>query len=48
MDIAADLDFVVGAPLEISRPAFVAAYGGSLNSYTDRLEPFDQSSRDDA
>jgi len=32
MDIASDLNFNVGAVAGISRPAIVAAYGGSLNS----------------
>jgi len=31
MDIATDLDFFVEPSPEISRPAFVAADGGSLN-----------------
>jgi hypothetical protein len=31
MDIATDLDFIVGAVGRISRPAVVASYGGSLN-----------------
>jgi hypothetical protein len=31
MDIATDLDFSAGAVGRISRPAFVAANGGSLN-----------------
>ena len=35
MDIATDLDFIVGAVGRISRPAFVAANGGSLNSLAD-------------
>jgi hypothetical protein len=32
MDIASDLNFNVGAVAGISRPAIVAANGGSLNS----------------
>jgi hypothetical protein len=31
MDIAANLDSLSAPPPEISRPAFVGTYGGSLN-----------------
>jgi hypothetical protein len=36
MDIASDSDLIVRAAAEISRPAFVGAYGGSLSR---RLTP---------
>jgi Arc/MetJ family transcription regulator len=36
MNIATNLDFIVGAVARISRPAFVAPNGGSLNSYLSR------------
>ena len=32
MNIATDLNFIVEPSPEISRPAFVAAFGGSLNT----------------
>jgi hypothetical protein len=32
MDIAADLNLIIRAVAEISRPVIVVAYGGSLNS----------------
>src|SRR5688572_11673323 len=39
MDIAANLESLSAPPPEISRPAFVRTYGGSLNGYVPAVVP---------